>query len=349
MDNLSPFMPVAILPQSWLDRMFLESGGTRPLSARPERPGTSSGRPTALRNRLLGAAACGDWNVVKECLDRKVSVNAQDAESGMTCAHFAAVEVNSDVMKFLVEEGADLEIPDLNSEIVIDYVRRSSTVSQDPSTAKELEAWLFSRLSPARKILHAPPLSSLTTLEQVVSDPQVAPADLDVTVRGHTPATLFASRNDIAHIQMLARKEVDFSLANAAGDTVLHCLDYSADTAVGQSMLLECLEWFLTTSAKRCVNALDKSSCTPAFRCVANADDGEFAHKCLTILHKAGAKFSVRDGHGRTLGMCLAEQLGSGPWLDWVESVINEPDAECELGQKLSHYIALYDESEDDD
>ena len=32
------------------------------------------------------------YNLADCCLDRGVSINAQDTESGMTCAHFAAVE-----------------------------------------------------------------------------------------------------------------------------------------------------------------------------------------------------------------------------------------------------------------
>ena len=59
---------------------------------------------------MLMSARGGDLDAVKECLAEEVPINHQDAEVGNSALHLACANGHKDVVEFLLDAGADINL-----------------------------------------------------------------------------------------------------------------------------------------------------------------------------------------------------------------------------------------------
>lgn len=298
---------------------------------------------------FLSAAGC-EWDAMKEVISTGASVNAQDASSGMTCAHFAAQASSIEILQWLEEKGADFNIADAQENLPFHIaqfaVRLADGEAQEiVDRAAECEEWLRIRLSCAKRIFFGPALRDITELQNELASSDAQPGLLNECYRGESLVTKFAAANVVEPLQCLATVGVDLGQTDSRGETALHVLDFYPEKPGEEEALLATLDFLVADpTGNTALHSRDSKGNTPAARCAAEAGSGECALKVLQRLHAVGADMGATDELGRTVGMHLARQCGPGPWMDWILSNGCDANAECALGNKIDAYLLEFEE-----
>merc|ERR1719242_1048117 len=86
-----------------------------PSSARAPRAMTAAS--TTMRRRVMQSAALGEWDAVKEAVEKLgCNVNLREEESGFSLVHWAAHQGDEEVLRWLLDSGAFSRSKDARGE-----------------------------------------------------------------------------------------------------------------------------------------------------------------------------------------------------------------------------------------
>lgn len=213
-----------------LDELFQKKAGEmmaeslRPKEPKPEKKPIPATTNTAVGKMLLQAADEGDIVAVKKALDGGAFIDFQDAK-GMTALLFAAGGARDDIIKLLLERGADAAIQEdqgLNAENLYEWTLLGSPPnSSEAAMLKTLQQAMEKSVKKAQDLMDT--LVANDNTKAILLIKQGAYIDfVDRRLAGKTPLTLAVSSGNTEVVNALLRAGVRVNRRSAGNGTALY-------------------------------------------------------------------------------------------------------------------------------